>query len=168
MMIILKIPYLHCLYIIDEPNNSLIMSLRIQRPCLYNMPIIYFTTLTNALLGVIYGSISLPGSRGQSLLESAVQKLLKSVNSLNEEAKALWSLRYTQLGRVSDDVEAGQATACEIQPNVFCFPPPSLDLAFDDGTIDLVKQAWRMIMGDEASEDEFMKFEDREVMNDEE
>ncbi|KAJ6038295.1 uncharacterized protein N7446_005107 [Penicillium canescens] len=38
-------------------------------------------------------------------------------------------------------------------------PPSSLDLAFEDDTLDLVKQAWKKIMGDEVEDDDFMIFE---------
>ncbi|KAL4912219.1 GDP dissociation inhibitor [Aspergillus aurantiobrunneus] len=112
---------------------------------------------------VLYGSVSIPGQQGQSLIEHAVEKLLQS--SAGPDTKTLWSLRYTQLGR---------AVGYEICPtnvvsgNVIRFPPPSLDLAFDDSTIDLVKDAWAIVMGDEASPEDFMKFEDREANDDDE
>ncbi|KAI1851158.1 hypothetical protein JX265_013276 [Neoarthrinium moseri] len=44
----------------------------------------------------------------------------------------------------------------------FSFPSPSPNLAFDDSSLDTVKQAWKQVMGDEAQDDEFMIFEDRE------
>ena len=50
--------------------------------------------------------------------------------------------------------------------NVICFPPSNLDLAFDDATLDMVKAAWKRTMGDDVSDDEFMKFEDREATYD--
>ncbi|KAL4805808.1 hypothetical protein BDV18DRAFT_13358 [Aspergillus unguis] len=112
---------------------------------------------------VLYGSISIPGEQGQSLIDSAIEKLLQS--SADPGAKSLWSLRYTQLGRA---VGSGTRPANTISGNIIKFPPPSLDLAFDDSTLDLVKDAWAIVMGDEASTDEFMKFEDRESYDDDE
>ncbi|RJE18284.1 hypothetical protein PHISCL_09379 [Aspergillus sclerotialis] len=108
---------------------------------------------------VIYGSTGLPGPQGQGLIESAVNELLKVV--ANPTAKVLWSLRYTQLGRDDDIVNATQAVEPNTR-NIISFPPPSLDLAVDDATIDLVRAAWKAIMGEEAVDDEFMDFEDRE------
>ena len=45
---------------------------------------------------------------------------------------------------------------------MFSFPPPSLGLAFDDSDLDAVKTAWELVMGAEASQEEYMVFEDRE------
>ncbi|KAL3466831.1 GDP dissociation inhibitor [Aspergillus heterothallicus] len=111
---------------------------------------------------VLYGSVNVPGPQGQSLIADAMDKLLKS--NAGPDAKVLWSLRYTQLGRpVSSDI----SPANNVSGNLIRFPPPSLDLAFDDSVIDLVKAAWTMIMKDEVSPDHFMKFEDRESYDDE-
>ncbi len=46
-------------------------------------------------------------------------------------------------------------------------PPPSLDLAFDDSLIEDVREKWRTIMGDEAVEEDFMRFEEREGVGEE-
>ncbi|GFF24632.1 rab proteins geranylgeranyltransferase component A [Aspergillus udagawae] len=109
---------------------------------------------------VLYSSVSIPGPDGQSLLESAIHKLLQSSADLN--AKILWSLRFTQLGRLSQDVRGtSRIQRSSLSANILSFPPPSLDLAFDDALIDAVKDAWKIIMGDQASDD-FMNFEDRE------
>ncbi|KAL2842239.1 GDP dissociation inhibitor-domain-containing protein [Aspergillus pseudoustus] len=112
---------------------------------------------------VLYGSVNIPGQQGQSLIADAVDKLLKS--SSGPDAQVLWSLRYTQLGRA---VGCDTSPANNVLGNVIRFPPPSLDLAFDDSIIDLVKDAWTIIMGDDASPEHFMKFEDRESYDDEE
>lgn len=105
--------------------------------------------------GVVYGSVGLPGRQGQALLERAVSQLLRSV--AGPMAMVLWSLRYTQLG------QDGDFQTAEPDPeNIICFPPPSLDLAVDDAMITHVKAAWKAVMGDDAIDDEFMNFEDRE------
>lgn len=110
--------------------------------------------------GVVYGSVSLPGSQGQPLLESAVNRLLQF--EAHPTAKVLWSLRYTQLGRYGGGVDSAQSIASNPAKNIIWFPPPSLDLAFDDTTIDIVRAAWKVIMGVDAVDAEFMSFEDRE------
>ncbi|PLN81684.1 GDP dissociation inhibitor-domain-containing protein [Aspergillus taichungensis] len=116
---------------------------------------------------VLYSSISIAGEAGQSLIEKAVNKLLESAADPN--AQVSWSLRYTQLGRSDYDFPGPLAmTLNHVSDNVVCFPPPSLDLSFDDTVIGTVKDAWRLAMGDEVVDDEFMKFEDREGAYDEE
>ncbi|KAL4870472.1 hypothetical protein BDV12DRAFT_166021 [Aspergillus spectabilis] len=112
---------------------------------------------------VLYGSVSIPGPQGQSLIGGAIEKLLAS--SAGPDARVLWSLRYIQLGRA---VGGDTRPANVVSGNVIQFPAPSLDLAFDDSTIDLVKDAWTLVMGDEVSPVEFMKFEDRENYDDDE
>ncbi|KAL4997056.1 GDP dissociation inhibitor [Aspergillus recurvatus] len=112
---------------------------------------------------VLYGSVSITGQQGQSLIANAIDRLLLS--SAGPDARVLWSLRYTQLGRA---VGGETRPANVVSDNVIRFPAPSLDLAFDDSTIDLVKDAWSIIIGDEASPDEFMMFDDRENYDEEE
>ena len=117
-------------------------------------------------LGVIYGSFGLSGSRGYLLLEAAINRLLQSVSEAN--AKVLWSLRYTQLGRTSTIPDGVQALKSSFpSDSVICFPPPSLDHAFDDQLLDMVKGAWKTVMGEDAIDEEFMTFEDREGASDE-
>ncbi|KAE8415900.1 GDP dissociation inhibitor-domain-containing protein [Aspergillus pseudocaelatus] len=114
---------------------------------------------------VIYGSVSHAGAQGQSLIESAVHRLLQS--NAEPDAKVLWSLRYTQLGLSSNGANARSSKFEGPSSNILCFPPPSLDLAFDDALIDRVKDAWQLVMGDKANEQDFMNFEDREHADDE-
>lgn len=114
-----------------------------------------------SIAGIIYGSVAVSGPQGHALLERAVDRLLQAEGP---QAIALWSMRYTQLGRLSNG-----GTPPSIQthsPHVYSFPPPSLDLAFEDETVDMIKQAWVKIVGDEVAHDEFMIFEDREGTSD--
>ncbi|KAE8350923.1 GDP dissociation inhibitor [Aspergillus coremiiformis] len=112
---------------------------------------------------VIYGSVSASGAQGQSLIENSVHRLLQL--DADPNVKVLWSLRYTQLGLSSSGVAPSKLEPTS--SNILCFPPPSLDLAFDDAMIDQVRDAWQLIVGDEAHKHEFMSFEDREGANDE-
>ncbi|KAL1849467.1 Rab proteins geranylgeranyltransferase component A [Paecilomyces lecythidis] len=107
---------------------------------------------------VIYASVSLPGAEGQELLNLAIQKLLQSMRN-EAGASVLWSLRFTQLGRADD---APADLVLSLAGRVIGLPPPSLDLAFDDDMIDAVQKVWKTVMGDEAREESFMQFEDRE------
>ncbi|EFQ98342.1 hypothetical protein MGYG_01375 [Nannizzia gypsea CBS 118893] len=113
---------------------------------------------------IIYGYVLLPAERGQAVLQSAVDNLLKS---LDAKAKVIWCAYFTQL--VRPELESGADENLRgSHDNIFSFPAPALDLAFDDGLIDQVKQVWKVIMADEADEDNFLKFDDREGMIDEE
>ncbi|KAB8269404.1 GDP dissociation inhibitor-domain-containing protein [Aspergillus minisclerotigenes] len=114
---------------------------------------------------VVYGSVSHAGAGGQSLIESAVHRLLQT--NAEPDAKVLWSLRYTQLGLSSNGANAHSSKFEGPSSNILCFPPPSLDLGFDDALIDRVKEVWKLVMGDEANEQEFMNFEEREHADDE-
>ncbi|KAJ5734919.1 uncharacterized protein N7483_000044 [Penicillium malachiteum] len=111
---------------------------------------------------IIYGSVSIPGQEGHSLLERAVEKLLTAEGP---DAIVLWSMRYNQLGRLSND---GSSPVIQAHSShVYSFPPPSLDLAFEDETVDMVKQAWLKVAGSEVDPDDFMIFDDREGTSDE-
>ncbi|KAJ5764619.1 hypothetical protein N7533_003300 [Penicillium manginii] len=110
---------------------------------------------------VIYGSVALSGPEGHTLLECAVDRLL---HAEGPQAMVLWSMRYTQSGRLSND--GSSATIHKHSPHVYSFPPSSLDLTWEDEVIDMVKQAWTKIVGDEVDHDDFMIFDDREGTSD--
>lgn len=80
-------------------------------------------------------------------------------------ASVLWSLRYTHIGRLSNG-EPQRLTVEEGVPDAYRFPPSSLDLAFEDDTLDLVKEAWKIIVGDEVDDADFMMFDDRNGTSD--
>lgn len=42
---------------------------------------------------------------------------------------------------------------------------PSLDLAFNDAVLEDVESLWKTVIGDEAEQARFMRFEDREGMS---
>lgn len=109
---------------------------------------------------MIYGSTSLPGEEGQTLLKSGVDRLLSAVDQ-ESKATTLWSLRYTQLGYWGGQPEE-EEVSYHLNGRVASFPPPCLDLAFDDGMLGVVRSVWEKVMGGEVTEpEEFMKFEDR-------
>lgn len=112
--------------------------------------------------GVIYCSVALPGPEGQALIESAVDRLIRAEGP---QASVLWSLRYTHSGRLSNG-EPRRLTVEDGVPDGYLFPPSSLDLAFEDDTLDLVKEAWKIVVGDEVDDADFMMFDDREGTSD--
>ena len=129
--------------------------------------------------GIIYGSVNIPGTQGQKLLRAAIRRLVEIEISINnndnnittttEKAAAaadpiLWRLEYTQVGR-SQHQQQQLATDDKDDERVISFSPPSLDIAFDDTVIDMVKDVWKKIVchDDDDKQQEFMVFEDREA-----
>ena len=113
--------------------------------------------------GVIYGSVLLPYHDGQPVIDSAIRQLLALEDVVGE---ILWALRYNQLGHV------GGKAVSELRPHgiserIISFPAASLELALDDSMIDDVRSVWKMVMGDDVNEDEFLKFGAREAADEE-
>ncbi|KAF2848760.1 rab geranylgeranyl transferase escort protein-like protein [Plenodomus tracheiphilus IPT5] len=106
---------------------------------------------------ILYASTLLSGTAGSELLQKAVDALLSSVDT-TPAPRILWSVKYGQ--RPSSGSESLPPGA-----HILSFPPPSLDLAFDDTVLDNVKEMCRKILGDDAGD--FLVFQDREVYDDE-
>jgi hypothetical protein len=112
------------------------------------------------LIGVLYASTSLSEQNGLNLLQKAVDVLLSAVD-VTPAPSILWSAKYQQ--RPSSGTESLPVDA---NSNILRFPAPSLDLAFDDGVLDNVKELWQKIAGDDVGE--FLVFQDREVYDEDE
>ncbi|KAI1365402.1 rab protein geranylgeranyltransferase component A [Xylaria arbuscula] len=107
---------------------------------------------------------------GQSVIYLTVQKTPQSSHHLDlaltallqattDGTDVLYKLYYEQATSSRHPLTTPQGSA-----TVFEFPSPSLSLAFDDGSLDAVQEAWKLVMKDEAAENAFMQFEDREGM----
>jgi hypothetical protein len=103
---------------------------------------------------VIYASTLRGGQRDRELLRLAVEALLYQVDSDESETKVLWNMSYEQCGPTGASGDRAEGR--------FCFPAPSVDLAFDDGIMETVREAWRFVLGDEAKDDDFLCFPDRD------
>lgn len=121
---------------------------------------------TGMMIGVIYGSVSVPSEEGQILLEAAINRLLESFSSVESEPKVLWSLRFTQIGILDDSDRSACIHRSTKSDEILYFAPPSLDLAFDDSIVESVRDAWKAVTGEDVGEDTFMTFEDRETYDD--
>lgn len=97
----------------------------------------------------MYASTSNTGEEGYALLEAAVEALLEGL-----DGHVLWCLRYRQRSFKEPDSS----------PHVVVFPPPSLDLVFDDGVLRRVEDVWKVIDG----KGDFMQFEERGGLGDDE
>lgn len=103
-------------------------------------------------------------------LDAAISLLLKAkidapvsseLEQQNPAPEILFELRYDQ---------ARASTGNHVSGNTCAFPPPSLDLAFDDSTLDNVEDAYLHVLGkvggDQAQETPYMVFKSREQFDD--
>jgi RAB protein geranylgeranyltransferase component A len=156
MMINLTNTYLHCLKhlkIISSDNliqwhSFALVSISV---CKIHM--------ANIISGLLYASTSLSSEKGRVLLRRAVDALLASVE-VSPTPGVLWSAQYRQ------NASSGSEILPANSKQVISFPPPSLDLAFDDTILDNVKAVWQKIVGEDGGE--FLVFQDREQYDDEE
>ncbi|KAI2468162.1 GDP dissociation inhibitor [Annulohypoxylon bovei var. microspora] len=96
-------------------------------------------------------------------LASALDALLSAATPADApESTCLYKLQYEQSVSPREPSRATRGST-----STFAFPSPSLGLAFDDGCLDTVKDAWKLVVGDDCTE-EYMVFEDREGADDDE
>ena len=101
---------------------------------------------------MLYASIAAKSTTGFALLDKAILALLDVVNE-DTTAGVLWKLQYEQHGARTTPDDDPRST-------IVTFPPSSLDLAFDDSTLDNVRTIWERIMdGEDAG---FLQFPPRE------
>lgn len=95
----------------------------------------------------------------QKLLQQSIRPILAAVTGDNDSssARCLWSLSYEQ---------SRETSSVQVDGKVVTVPGPPLDLALGDETLDPVFEAWKLVMGEEADQDSYMKFADREGMGD--
>ncbi|KAI0487258.1 GDP dissociation inhibitor-domain-containing protein [Xylaria cf. heliscus] len=99
---------------------------------------------------------AVPQSR--DILDMALTALLQAMAAT---ADVLYKMYYEQAASARKSTVTSQGSV-----TVFEFPSPSLGLAFDDGSLDDVKKAWKIVMKDEVLDEGFMKFENREGVGD--
>ncbi|KAJ9500232.1 Rab proteins geranylgeranyltransferase component A [Exophiala xenobiotica] len=108
---------------------------------------------------VIYASV-----RVQENDESSKQRLQDAVQSFLDTQGAstslLWSLSYMVSG-LAEDPHSGYSLL-QPSPSVLVFPSESHDIPFSDSVLDVVKAAWRSVIGADADETSFLRFEARE------
>ncbi|QPH04139.1 hypothetical protein C2857_000884 [Epichloe festucae Fl1] len=101
---------------------------------------------------VIYlSTISSSGSK--NLLDSALSKLLSAASQSTQPAQSLWRLHYEQTCGTGSLI---------VEDNIVSFDRFTPDLAFNDTVLESVQQAWQVVAGPDADNDSYMKFEDRE------
>lgn len=109
---------------------------------------------------MIYAATRFNEESGDKLrLETAVYHLMMSLNEA-KSSQVLWSMYYWQ-ARDDSNEDSAHGT------NIHLFPSPCLDLIFDDTVLGEVHRVWSTVLGPEASEEDYLVFDDREGENDE-
>ncbi|KAI1456768.1 GDP dissociation inhibitor [Annulohypoxylon moriforme] len=134
------------------------------------------TTESNPVYALVHSSETGECPAGQSVIYCATlttpqstERLSKALDALLSAATppdaqkpiCLYKLSYEQSLSPREPSRTTRG-----KTSTFAFPSPSLNLAFDDSCLDTVKDAWKVVMGDEGPDDEYMVFEDREGMGD--
>lgn len=118
---------------------------------------------------VLHGFTSASGPLGSQFLDAAVQTLVRTTGE-DPMPSCLWSMKFEQRGQSKPLLGGADIdTAATEYANVLTFPQTgAVDLKFDDGVVDRVRNVWEKILGDEADaeRDAFMKFEEREGLGD--
>ena len=115
--------------------------------------------LTYVCPGVIYASVRVheDDASSKQRLQAAVQSFLDTQGA---STSLLWSLSYMVSG-LAEDPHFGYSLS-QPSPSVLVFPSEPHDLSFSDSVLDVVKAAWRSIIGADADETSFLRFDERE------
>ncbi|KAI0385020.1 GDP dissociation inhibitor [Hypomontagnella monticulosa] len=99
----------------------------------------------------------------------SIQRLEEALDALLAAATPPESVKPVCLYKLQYDQSLSSrepASTTHGDVTTFAFPSPSLNLAFDDSCLEPVKDAWKVVMGDDTPEDAYMIFEDREGVGD--
>ncbi|KIW27078.1 uncharacterized protein PV07_06857 [Cladophialophora immunda] len=108
---------------------------------------------------LIYASVVSEDASSEDRLEDAVRLFLDTVGAKDT---LLWSLSYRALGPAID--RTFNSPPSRKHTPVIIFPPKPQDIAFDDGILHAVNDAWQVIMGSEAAtRSTFLRFEERDT-----
>jgi Rab proteins geranylgeranyltransferase component A len=107
--------------------------------------------------GVLYFT-TLQSEASERILQAALDAVNLALSD-GAETACLYQLYYEQA--------IGSAKSAR-SDGIFEFLPPLPSLAFNDATLDAVHEAWKDVMGSTIEEQglEYMKFQDREGMGD--
>jgi len=110
--------------------------------------------------GVVYASTAEPGPAGYEQLNRAIGNLLQTTVERPTDA-VLWSLRYTQQSGLQKFLTV-EDSPLNKHKNITVLSSSSLDLAFDDASIQEVQRVWETIHERSDDDEAFMKFTDDE------
>ncbi|KIV91107.1 hypothetical protein, variant 4 [Exophiala mesophila] len=105
---------------------------------------------------IIYASLMSESASAQERLKAAVDDFVEGCGAVQS---VLWTLSY----RVSTSDQQGTLGVDDLASKLFCFRRRAHDLSFSDDIIASVKEVWTHILGSEAVDEHFLRFEERET-----
>lgn len=92
----------------------------------------------------------------QGNLKAAVDEFVESCGAVKS---VLWTLSY----RVSASASRGTSGVDDLGSKLFCFGRRAHDLSFSDEILVSVRDVWTQILGSDAADQHFLRFEERET-----
>lgn len=92
----------------------------------------------------------------QRHLKAAVDEFVESCGAIKS---ILWTLSY----RASTSGSQGAFGVDDLGSNLFCFGRRAHDLSFSDDILVSVKDVWSHVLGSDAADQHFLRFEERET-----
>lgn len=108
--------------------------------------------------GIIYASVTHHDSSARQRLQTSVSDFVETCGA---GGSIIWSLSYSISGPESTSQQ--EHALSEVSPHVFSFVPRPYDLSFPDEVLTSVKQVWKSILGIDAQDDAFLRFDQRET-----
>ncbi|CAK7237175.1 Rab proteins geranylgeranyltransferase component A [Sporothrix bragantina] len=114
------------------------------------------------------------GQSSKAILESALETVLAALQqevsgsdvdgqNASSPISCLYKLYYEQpRGGNSASAPSEEPAKEESSSSIFRFPPLPVDLMVQDAPLDVVRDAWKRVMGPDADDATYMVFEDRE------
>jgi hypothetical protein len=109
------------------------------------------------MIAVIYAQTACGSDNAFDVLERAVDLTLQ-LGTSGPQPSVLWKLQYQQ--KTPTELSYQGVETPGIGRDTIVLPEASVDLAFDDSILKVVRDAWQKLEG--VSEG-FMQFEDREI-----
>lgn len=106
-------------------------------------------------IGVLYLS-TMASSHSKEILSHALDSFLSAVDH-DQVPQCLYQLYYEQAAGVKQS---------RLDGLTLDMPGPSLSLSMDDSLLKHVREAWKKVVGDTVDDAEYMVFEDREPVDD--
>lgn len=115
-------------------------------------------------IGIVYASTYRHGVDSQARLEAAIDDVIRTTTD-STQTEILWTMGCT-LDAAAGSIPWNYHPVNDAAKRVIVLPDRTHDLAFDDSILDNVKDAWETILGERSAEYDFLRFEERKDMND--
>ena len=109
---------------------------------------------------MVYSTVKYTAESSSARLRDAVDSLLRSA-SPDATAKVLWRLCYIS-HRPASYQELDIPPERSDMPKVISIPTRPFSIALEDEILDAVRAIWEKVLGAEAQDQTFLRFEERE------